>query len=589
MARPLEILGLEDITGMDAKTEALAKLNVLAENVDEALALRKSNGLLKRAADAWNLGRVARAGQLALDATKVHPENPLAYMVLGMVLEKMGYLYKALVTYEQAFKLDPDNSDIIINLSQLADKLNMREIAEKLCRQFIEKQPDSPMGYNNLAGMLSGNNQVEESIELLRSAINRLPNESVLWNCLATILAEEGRVEESIIFYREAIRLSPGTTRYYHNLGYAYMHLDRIQEAIDLYQGALEHVKDVSERLESLYSRSICLIQSGQLEEGFREYEVRNNKRFRGYTQYMLRIPQWDGEALTGKSLLVVGEQGLGDEIMFANIIPDLQQAVGPDGRLIIAVEPRLVPLFARTYPKALVGSYDDRALVDRDGNQEMRFFSFIEGEPAPDYYVPMGSALPYLRKKLEDFPRLPFLTPDPEQTEKFRHALRADGFDGKLVGICWRSMMLTQKRGKYYSSLDKWGPIFATPGLRFVNLQYGERDEELDVAEKQFGIKICRPTIDGKPHDLTQNIDGNAALSAAMDLVISAPTSVAATAAAVGTETWFLLSANGWPQMGTQEYPWYRKTRTFSPHSFGNWDEVIDQAAEALQDYATR
>lgn len=587
MARPLEILGLEDITGMDAKTEALAKLNVLAENVDEALALRKSNGILKRAADAWNLGRVARAGQLAMEATRIYPENSLAYMVLGIVLERMGYLYKALVTYEQAFKLDPENSDIIINLSQLADKLDMKEIAEQLCRKFIEKKPESSMGYNNLACILSGRNQADEAIELLRTTITRMPEEPVLWNCLATILAEEGRVEESIVFYREAIRLSPGTTRFYHNLGYAYMHLDRTQEAIDLYEGALEHVKDVGERLESLYSRSICMIQNGQLEEGFKEYEVRNNKRFRGYTQYMLRIPQWAGEDLTGKSLLVVGEQGLGDEIMFANIIPDLQQAVGPDGRLIIAVEPRLVPLFARTYPRALVGSYDDRALVDKDGNQEMRFFSFIEKEPTPDFYVPMGSTLPYLRKKLENFPHQPFLTPDPELVNTFRQELRADGFDGKLVGICWRSMMLTQKRGKYYSSLEEWGPIFATKGIRFVNLQYGERDEDLNAAENKFGIKIFRPSVDGVPHDLTKNIDGNAALSAAMDLVISAPTSVAATAAAVGTETWFLLSANGWPQLGTQEYPWYRKTKAFAPSTFGNWDEVIEQTAEELQKFA--
>lgn len=589
MAGPLEILGFEKLSGMDAKTEALTKLNALAENVDEALAIRKSNGLLKRAVKAWRMDRIARAGQLALEATQVCPENPNAYLILGIVLEKMGFLYKSLVTYEAALKLAPEDPEIVINLGQLAGRLNMQDIAEKLFRKYIALKPDSPMGYNNLAGILSARNMAEDSIELLKGAINRLPEEAVLWNCLATILAEEGRVEESIIFYKEAIRLVPSSTRFYHNLGYAYMHLDMIPEAISLYEDALKHVVDTSERFESKYSRSICLIQNGRVEEGFKEYEIRNNPRFRGYTEYMLKVPLWQGEPLDGKRILVVGEQGLGDEIMFANILPDLNKAVGPEGKLYIAVEPRLIPLFARTYPNALTGQYDDRTLLDKDGNKQLRFFSFIEHQPAPDYYAPMGSAIRHFRKTVADFPHQAFLTPDTERTQRFAHALRADGYDGPLVGICWRSMMLTQKRSKYYSSLEDWGPIFSTPGLRFVNLQYGTCEDELAAAEAQHGIKIHRPQIDGVKHDLTKDIDGNAALSAALDLVISAPTSVAATAAVVGTETWFLLSGNGWPQMGTREYPWYPKTRTFASQTFGEWNNTIATLAEELQTFTNR
>ncbi|MGB8601493.1 MAG: tetratricopeptide repeat protein, partial [Rhizomicrobium sp.] len=563
MAGPLEILGFEKLSGMDAKTEALTKLNALADNVDEALAIRKSNGLLKRAVKSWKMDRIARAGQLALEATQVCPENSSAYLILGIVLEKMGYLYKSLVSYEEALKLAPDDPEITINLGQLANRLDMKDIAEKLFRRYIELRPDSPMGYNNLAGVFSARNRADDAIELLKVAINRLPEEAVLWNCLATILAEEGRVEESTVFYKEAIRLVPSSTRFYHNLGYAYMHLDMIPEAIALYEDALKNVVDTSERFESKYSRSICLIQNGQVEEGFKEYEIRNNRRFRGYTEYMLKVPLWRGEPLAGKKILVVGEQGLGDEIMFANILPDLSKAVGPDGKLYIAVEPRLVPLFARTYPQALTSHYDDRTLLDKDGNQQLRFFSFIENQPTPDYYAPMGSAISYFRKTVADFPHQPFLTPDAEKTKDFTRALRADGYDGPLVGICWRSMMLTQKRTKYYSSLEDWGPIFSVPGLRFVNLQYGNCEEELVAAEALHGIQIMRPKLNGELHNLTKEIDDNAALSAALDLVISAPTSVAATAAAVGTETWFLLASNGWPQMGTREYPWYAKTRT--------------------------
>lgn len=584
MAKPLNVLGLEKLSGLDAKTEALVKLSALAENVDDALALRKSNGLLKRAVKAWQKGRVAYAGQLALEATRVFETNASAYLVLGIVLEKMGYLYKALVTYEEAYKLDPEDPEIIINLGQLASKFGMSEAAEKLCRIYISKKPEATLGYNNLASILSSRGEVDAAIEILREAINAHPEDAMLWNSLATILAEEGRFEECVIFYKEALRLMPGSTRYYHNLGYAYMHLNRIPEAIALYEEALNHVVDLGERYESQYSHSICLIQVGRLEEGFREYEVRNKDRFRDFTRYVLTTPRWQDEPLEGKTFLAVGEQGLGDEIMFANILPDLAQALGPTGKLVIAVEPRLVGLFRRTYPQAIVERYDDRALHERDGKKEVRLFPFVQnGTVSPDYYAPLGSLLQHFRKRLEDFPRQAFLAPDPDRVAGFRARLRERYPDDLLVGICWRSMMLSQKRAKYYSSLDMWAPIFRVPGVTFVNLQYGNCEQELTEAEALHGIKIAR--LEG--HNLTVDIDGNAALSAALDLVLSAPTSVAATAAAVGTETWFLLSSHGWPQMGTEEYPWYPKTRVFAPTGFADWDDVLARTGAALQDRA--
>ncbi len=73
------------------------------------------------------------------------------------------------------------------------------------------------------------------------------------------------------------------------------------------------------------------------------------------------------------------------------------------------------------------------------------------------------------------------------------------------------------------------------------------------------------------------------AALACALDLDISAPTAAAACAASVGTEVWFLTAGRTWPQLGTDEYPWYRKSTVFSPSTFGAWEEVIPKAGEAL------
>ena len=86
---------------------------------------------------------------------------------------------------------------------------------------------------------------------------------------------------------------------------------------------------------------------------------------------------------------------------------------------------------------------------------------------------------------------------------------------------------------------------------------------------------------------DLKNDIDGAAALCAALDLVLSAPTAAAHTAASVGTKTWFLSAGIGWPQLGTAEYPWYADTQVFWPEKFGDWDAVLPRFAAALADFA--
>ncbi|HSZ73388.1 MAG TPA: tetratricopeptide repeat protein, partial [Rhizomicrobium sp.] len=471
-----------------------------------------------------------------------------------------------------------------INLGLTAWNLKLTEGAEKMFRLYIAACPDSPLGYNNLGSVQCDKGDASTAIETLRSAIYRMPGETVLWNSLATVLAETGRAEESLTFYQEAIRLDPAFSRPYHNIGFAFMHLGRLDDALEAYDLALERAVDQTEIIEAKHSRGICLIGKGELEEGFREYEIRNHPRFRAVVHHMTKSPRWKGEDLNGKRILVIGEQGLGDEFMFANILPDMQRMVGTEGKLQIAVDKRLVTLFQRSFPQAEAGAYDDRKLLDPDGTKELRFVPWATEKGEPDFHITMGSVLQYLRTRIEDFPHEAFLKPDPVRVADSRAELEAHGA-GPFVGICWRSMMLGAKRGKYYSALDTWGPVFKTPGVRFVNLQYGDCREELARAREHQGVDI----IEMEGLDLKNDIDGAAALSAAVDLVISAPTAAAATAGGIGTEVWFLTAGRTWPQLGTDEFPWYRKSRVFNPQKFADWNQLMPDVAAALADFAKR
>ena len=155
---------------------------------------------------------------------------------------------------------------------------------------------------------------------------------------------------------------------------------------------------------------------------------------------------------------------------------------------------------------------------------------------------------------------------PDPARVAEFRAAT------GRAAGQEGRHLLALHDAGRQARQIfqrDRWlGPGLKTPGVTFVNLQYGDCAEELARAAGTHRRHIHQ--IEGL--DLRDDIDGAAALSAALDLVLSAPTAAAATAASVGTEVWFLTAGRTWPQLGTDEYPWYAKTRVLSPEKFGDW-----------------
>ncbi len=583
MAQALPQPTMNSLAGVDARFQAIDKLEELVNEVVREKARHRSNILLKRSIRWWRRGDLPKAGQWALKATEADSDNAKAFHVLAMALERMGHLHKALVTYERAFELDPEDPELLINLGLTAWNLKLTEGAAKMFQLYIASCPDSPLGYNNLGSVQSDMGLTDMAIETLRNALYQMPNEAILWNSLATVLAENSRAEESLVFYEEAARLEPKFARAYHNLGFAYQHISQLDKALVSYDKALELAVDPAERIETRHSRSICLIGLGKLEEGFREYEIRNNERFRCYFHHMINAPKWQGEDVRGKKLLLVGEQGLGDEIMFSNILPDAQAAVGDKGKLQICVDPRMVPLFQRSYPKAEVGTYDDRTLIDENGNKALRLVPFASKDNLPDFWAPMGSALQYYRKSLADFPHKSFLVPDPVRVATFKEKMAA--LPGKKVGICWRSMLMTGKRAKYFSPIDAWGDLLQTPGITFVNLQYGDSAPDIARAKEKFGVTIHQ--VEGL--DLKDDIDGTAALSAALDLVVSAPTAAAHTAASVGAKVWYLSVGVGWPQLGTGEYPWYARTRVYWPTKFGDWDAVMPRFAGDLAAFASQ
>ena len=298
----------------------------------------------------------------------------------------------------------------------------------------------------------------------------------------------------------------------------------------------------------------------GQEQEGLDEFEWRWQCPTFDFTMREYGRPMWDGASdLEGKIILVWPEQGPQDVTIWASAIPELATQAE---RCIVATYPKLVSLFARSFPEVEV----------RPDN--------ADSSPEPfdfDIHLPMGSLFRSLRTApISTVPA--FLVPDPERVAFWKHRL-VDLGPGPYIGISWKSPLITPARSPNYTSINEWAPLFALPA-RFINLQCGEADEDLARAERELGITVHN--FDDL--DLFDGLDDVAALSAALDLSISVSAAPSAITAGVGTPTWVIA----WQQSPWNNFllaPRGPDVTRFERNTGETWDAVFAAMAGRLRD----
>lgn len=542
---------------------------------------KKIIAILRRAKKLIDEQDYVVGAKLAMRALDIDENSAIANHVLGIALEKLGHLSKALDLYERAWRLDPNDGKIYQNIALVAWKLDMLPSAKKFLQLFLEIQPGDPNGVINLTGVLRDLGAFEEAIELARAAIYSHQDNPMLWNALATVLLESGEPVQSLTFYDEAVRLAPDNARIWHNTAYAAgLAGDRARAAI-AGEKALSMTTDREDRAVIEYGLSQSYLALGQLEKGWHAHLSRFNPHGSTNVLNAIDAPRWDGdEPISGKRVLLMGEQGLGDEVLYMNAARDFLDAVGPKGRVDIAVERRLMPVVKRTFaPKTLVS----HMTVSKEGRQ-IRLVPDIKDWSVYDYYVPMGNAVAAKRKSLADFPpHQGYLTADPKKLKAMQSAVAALPA-GPKIGLCWKSMLMNASRAKYFSPFEAWKPVLNTPGAVFVSMQYGDCDAEIKQAKKELGITIHQ--IPGL--DLKDDLDGVAAAGMALDITIGPMNASTNLAAAHGAMVWFLASPDHWPLHATGAIPWYPCARVFSPKQFGVWDETMQRVASSLGDEIT-
>ncbi|MEC4721336.1 tetratricopeptide repeat protein [Noviherbaspirillum sp. CPCC 100848] len=500
------------------------------------------------------------AGQYLERALKIKPDYPEALNNLGQTLSETGMFRESVEYFEKALLLFPDYADVHSNIGGALRKLGEIERAEKHLRRAIEIEPNLANAHYFLGLVLNEQDRFSEAAASFSRGLELRPDNEMAYCDLGIIYKIWGRYEEACACFRRALEINPEYSSAINNLGAVFEEMGRLEDALSMYDLAL---KVCPENITAEWNKAFLFLRQGVLDKGWRAYEQRFDVGMA--TKRFSDIPEWNGASLRDATILVYAEQGLGDEILFASCFPDV---IEQSKHCIIECAPRLASLFARSFPKATV-----KGSVRGDTN-------WLAEVPNVDLQVAAGSLPRFIRPTLKSFPETPsYLVPDPKRTLYWRSRL-ADIGPGMKIGICWRSGLLKGERLKQYSQLTQWGEIFRTPGVHFVNLQYDECTEELKQAEEMFGIKISTfPEI-----DLRNAIDDSAALTAAMDLVITAGTAVAEMAGAIGVDVYRLdFYGRAFESLGTDGMPWHPSMTLFGQTKLGVWDETLALVAQAL------
>jgi tetratricopeptide (TPR) repeat protein len=494
--------------------------------------------------------------------------------------EDQGRTAEALDLYQAAFEASGGDPALAGDLGRVALRLGLHDIAEQLLRLFLTTAPDSVEGRALLAHALRELHRHDEAIALLRQAIEARPDDPALWTDLGVVRVRQGEPANALIFLDEALRLEPRYGRALYYRAHARADLGDHAGACADYQAThgatgLDAVDEVRIDLAEALSR----LGLGELEAGWRLYDARlspSSARPQRFEIPGFEVPGAPYDftrgtaALEGRALLLVAEQGLGDEVMFAGLIPDVIRVLGPDGRLALAVEPRLQALFARSFPGAEVVAHRTRL----EAGVAVRT---VSGLRTPvEVWAPFAAPARALRRTAADFPEAPgFLRPDPERTAHWRRWLAER--PGRKVGLLWKSAKLAGDRRRQFASFADWAPVLRTPGASFVNLQYGDCAEELAFARQALGVEIQEPP----GIDLMDDLDEVAALAAALDLTVGFSNASFNLAGAVGAPVWLIAPVHAWTMLGTDRYPWYPQAQVFT--AADQWSSALQAVAEAL------
>jgi tetratricopeptide (TPR) repeat protein len=484
-------------------------------------------------------------------AIALRPEYAEAHYNRGVALGELGRSSEALESYDRALALRPRHAETHNNRGIVLGRLQRDQEALAGYDRAIELKPDYASAYNNRGVSLSRLKRYPEALASHERAIAIRPDYAEAHNNRGNALSDLDRHAEALACFDHAIWLRPDYADAYYHRGNALRELYRHREAVESYERAIALKPD---HASAHWNLADCLLLLGDFARGWQEYEWRWSLRPLEQIRRELAPPLWlGGEALQGRTILLHGEMGLGDTLLFCRYA---KAVAGLGAKVVLEVQPPLASLLARLEG---VGA------------------AFARGAPLPafDYHCPLMSLPLAFRTELSSIPAdVPYVRADPARVASWRRKLGAS--DKPRVGMVW-SGSAALKSDRRSMALSEMLPL-VNSDAEWVSLQK-------EVPANEAVLLASRRDIGHVGGELYDFADTAAALEL-MDLVVTVDTSVANLAGAMGKPVWILLPLNphDWRWgLDRDDSPWYPTARLFRQPAAGDWGAVISRVGEEL------
>ena len=524
---------------------ALIKLERFLDAKD-LLDQSKSKGI--KGADFDQLEKILNEANKALF---IKPSNANAYYNMGIALQNQSKLEEAIEAYQKALAIKPDYAEAYYNMGTALQGQHKLEDAIKAYNKALKLKPYYAEAHNNIGVIFQEQGKLEAAIEVYNRALAIKPDSVDAYYNMGNALLEKHNLEEAIEAYIKVISIKPDHSDAYTNMGKAFQDQGKLEEAKEAYNKALDIQPGNADAHHNL---SFAFLSARDFNQGFVKSEWRWKTKKRDGTFLQSAKPMWNGEK--NQRVLVWGEQGIGDELMFSSIIPELYAT---SLKILVKCDKRLIPLFERSFPVDVI--------------------YFSKDQPVPedeyDFHIPMGSLPITFRKSLDSFKKSAsgFLKYDMSKTESIKAQLMHE-YGKKIIGISWKTASPIRSSLSRNIDLAKLVRALDNSNTQLLCLQYGDISDEIEAVKRDFGIEVVQfSDVDNK-----NDIDGLAALMAACDTVYTIDNSIAHLSGALGLTTKLMLPyiANWrWGLSGNSSY-WYDAVQLYRQSEANDWYSVL-------------
>ncbi|EDZ65109.1 TPR repeat protein, putative [beta proteobacterium KB13] len=468
-----------------------------------------------------------------LKSYKLDPKQVEVNYNLSIIYENKKNYKSAVGHLSKALDLDPRNINCLFNRANIYETLELYEDGLADISKLIRLEQSADV-YNLYGLIQNGCKNYNQAINLFKRALDLDPDNIEFMNNLAISHKDNGGLNQAKNILLEAIKINPGVALTLNNLGLVYEEANQLEKAVEYYRKS----KDLQENFANSYNLGIAQLKVHDYKNGWKNYESR--WEINSFKLKMIRTkkPLWDGSEC--RSILVWGEQGLGDEIIYSSMLNDLKTYC--DNIYYACLSTKTISLFKNSFKKIKVLAMDEISNDD--------FF---------DYHIPVASLGQFFRLDAGSFEKYEkYLFADQDLKNKLK-----EKFNKPLIGISWRSNASVSKN----IDLKEFKKLIH-PNYQMINLQY-----QLTIKEKKelnsLGIKYL-------DLELFDDIDTAAALIDCCEFVITASNINAHLAGALNKKT-FLLSASGVKQFHywmspTSNSLWYPSVQIVNQQKNGNW-----------------